>query len=45
MRVYIFEKTCIKNNKDKLKFYDQYHAINEIVSRQKKQNSRILSVA
>ncbi len=32
IRVYIYDKLCIKNKNDKLKFYDQYHAIAQIVS-------------
>jgi DNA-binding transcriptional regulator YiaG len=34
IRVYIYDKICIKNKDGKLKFYDQYHAITEIVSNQ-----------
>jgi hypothetical protein len=34
IRVYIYDKICIKNKNDKLKFYDQYHAITEIISKQ-----------
>jgi|SRR5580700_4754111 hypothetical protein len=32
IRVYIYDKLCIKSKNDKLKFYDQYHAITQIVS-------------
>lgn len=31
IRVYIYDKTCVKNQNDKLKFYDQYHAITDII--------------
>jgi len=32
IRVFVYDKLCIKNKNDKSKFYDQYHAIAEIVS-------------
>jgi len=38
IRVYIYDKICIKNNKDKIKFYDQYHAITAVISQQKNKN-------
>lgn len=34
IRVYILDKIGIKNKNDKLKFYDQYHMITEIISQQ-----------
>jgi DNA-binding transcriptional regulator YiaG len=40
IRVYIYDRIFIKNKNDKLKFYDQYHAITEIVSQQKNRNIR-----
>lgn len=30
IRLYIYDSTCVKNKNDKIKFYDQYKAINEI---------------
>lgn len=36
IRIYIYDKLFIKNKNDKLKFYDKYHAITEIISKQKK---------
>lgn len=44
IRIYILDKVCIKNKEDKLKFYDQYHVIHEIVSQQKNKNSRHLEL-
>jgi hypothetical protein len=35
IRVYIYDKVCIKNNGDKRKFYDKYRAITDIISKQK----------
>ncbi len=34
IRLYIYDKTCIKSKNDRIKFYDQYMAINDIVYRQ-----------
>lgn len=34
IRLYIYDKTCIKNKNDRIKFYEQYIAINDIVYRQ-----------
>jgi DNA-binding transcriptional regulator YiaG len=31
IRLYIYDKTCVKNERDKIKFYDHYQAINEIL--------------
>lgn len=31
IRLYIYDKICVKNKSDKIKFYDQYQAINEIL--------------
>ena len=31
IRLYIYDKTCVKSKSDKIKFYDQYQAINEIL--------------
>ena len=42
--VYIYDKVCIKNKIDKSKFYDQYHAITEIISQQKNKNIRHLEL-
>lgn len=39
IRLYIYDKTCIKNKNDKLNFYEQYHAITEIISRQQNRNT------
>ncbi len=38
IRVYVYDKICIRNKNDKLKFYDQYHAITEIISQQENKN-------
>ena len=34
IRLYIYDKVCIKSKSDKIKFYDQYQAINEILYKQ-----------
>jgi len=34
IRLYIYDKICVKNSNDKIKFYDQYQAINEILYKQ-----------
>jgi len=34
IRLYIYDKICVKSNSDKIKFYDQYQAINEILYKQ-----------
>jgi DNA-binding transcriptional regulator YiaG len=34
IRLYVYDKTCIKSRNDRIKFYDQYMAINDIVCRQ-----------
>jgi len=34
IRLYIYDKICVKSKSDKIKFYDQYMAINDIVYRQ-----------
>lgn len=34
IRLYIYDKICVKSKNDKIKFYDQYMAINDIVYRQ-----------
>lgn len=31
IRLYVYDKVCIKSKSDKIKFYDQYQAINEIL--------------
>lgn len=35
IRIYIYDKMFVRNNADKIKFYDQYQAITEIMSKQK----------
>lgn len=30
IRLYIYDKNCVKSKSDKAKFYDQYQAVNEI---------------
>lgn len=42
IRLYIYDKICIKNKNDKIKFYDQYHAVTEIVSKQ--ESTKTLSI-
>lgn len=39
IRLYIYDKTCVKSKIDKLNFYEQYHAITEIISRQQNRNT------
>lgn len=34
IRLYIYDKICVKSKSDKIKFYDQYQAINEILYKQ-----------
>jgi DNA-binding transcriptional regulator YiaG len=34
IRLYIYDKTCVKNKNDKIKFYDQYQIINNIIYKQ-----------
>lgn len=36
IRLFIYDKICIKNKNDKLKFYDHYQAVTEIVSKQER---------
>lgn len=31
IRLYIYDKVCVKNKNDKIKFYEQYQAINHIL--------------
>ena len=31
IRLYVYDKICVKTKSDKIKFYDQYQAINEIL--------------
>lgn len=38
IRLFIYDKIFIKNKSDKIKFYDQYQAINEILGNQKRIN-------
>lgn len=39
IRLYIYDKVCIKSKADKLNFYDKYHAITEIVSQQQERKN------
>lgn len=32
--LYVYDKACIKNKNDKIKFYDQYQAMNVILNDQ-----------
>lgn len=45
IRVYIYEKLCIKTKKDMFNFYKQYQVINEIVSHQQNRKLRRVEAA
>ena len=45
IRLYIYDKVCIKNSNDKSKFYDQYRVITEIISNQESKKSHRLEMA
>jgi DNA-binding transcriptional regulator YiaG len=48
IRVYIYEKVCIKNIVDERKFYDKYRVIKDIISKQKnsqRNNPELTSVS
>lgn len=41
IRLYIYDETCVKSKSDKIKFYDKYHAINEILYKQESKKGHL----